>query len=85
MVNGRGPLHELQDLDRNFDFYARQLCPTYSHARPSDTSFPARALGRLTVLLRPGYKGVVSALSVPTYRGWVPTVETAEIEKAMRS
>jgi hypothetical protein len=45
--------------------------PAYSHARPSDAPFLAQTLGRLTVSSILGYRGVASALSVATYRGWL--------------
>lgn len=43
----------------------------YSHARPSDTPFPAQTLTGLSVSRSLGYRGVASAQSVATYRGWV--------------
>ena len=54
--------------------------PTYSHARPSDAPFLAQTLGCLSVSRLVGYRGVVSAPSVTTYRGWVRGVERSRIE-----
>ena len=45
--------------------------PDDSHARPSDAPFLAQTLGRLSVSRGLGYRGVVSAQSVATYRGWL--------------
>lgn len=45
--------------------------PVYSHAWPSVAPILPQALGRLSVSRCLGYRGVVSALSVATNRGWL--------------
>jgi hypothetical protein len=56
--------------------------PLYSLAWPSADPFLAQTLGRLAVSRRLGYRGVASAQSVATYRGWLRGVQRGEIEMA---
>jgi hypothetical protein len=57
--------------------------PAESHVRPSGAPFLAQTLRRLFVSRGLGYRGVGFALSVATYRGWLPGVGTSNSEMTL--
>ncbi len=69
--------HEMRPLHRPVTLHHRPVHaavardPIYSRARPSDAPFLPQTLGRLTVSLGLGCRGVGFSLSVATYRGWI--------------